>query len=450
MRTGSISRHALALALLWGVATAFGGDDGAVQVKVGGYAFWQFGQIVKGNDATTPSDEVPIDHQWTNSALIGITLSAQPHERLRLVLSPEFKLNYPYPEMIGKPATVKPFGVAYINEADGIFSFGDIAKPFLQCALGMFSFKYNPDARNLGEFLYRTGTYPTYIFTDFDFPKARLLGLKLSTEAVPNLRADLLFTSEAFMYPLYDFSLCGIASYRLMNAIEIGAGIDLARLLPAVESKTSPVWTKTDKPAGYNEYVKDTSGGVYQYGYYSFKGTKAMARMSIDPKPFFGSPGILGKEDLKLYGEVTVVGLEGYDAVNLPDSGYPAYYNDLNARTPRMVGLNLPAFKAFDVLAAELEYFPTNIPNNFMMVQEGMSPVPTISAITAYSASDYRGAHWRWSLFMKKRIINGFIVTGQMARDHLRTTYWDGSTQYYECMNKPGLWHWELKAGYSF
>ena len=92
----------------------------------------------------------------------------------------------------------------------------------------MFTFKYNPDGRNFGDYIFRTGTYPTYIITNFDFPAARLLGLHLSSDPIANLHADLLLTSEAFIYPLFDFSLTGIASYKLFNAIEIGAGIDFA------------------------------------------------------------------------------------------------------------------------------------------------------------------------------------------------------------------------------
>ena len=105
-------------------------------------------------------------------------------------------------------------------------------------------------ARNFGDYLFRTGTYPTYIINTFDFPAARLLGLHLSSDAIANLHADFLFTSEAFMYPLYDFSVTAIASYKLFNAIEIGAGIDFARCLPVMDSLTSPKIDRQSKSDG--------------------------------------------------------------------------------------------------------------------------------------------------------------------------------------------------------
>ncbi|HEX7510560.1 MAG TPA: hypothetical protein VF335_04620, partial [Chitinivibrionales bacterium] len=208
-----------------------------LRVNLGGYSFWQFGQIVDGYDRQLPVKE--FSNQWQNNVLIGLSIKAQPSERLKLVLNPEFYLNYAFPQRQSVPSSVHPFGFAYINEASGNFTFGDMENPFMQANLGMFVFKYNHEARNLGDYLFRTGTYPTYIINNFDFPAARLLGLHVSSDAIPNLHTDLLLTSEAFMFPWFDFSLTGLASYKLFNAIEIGVGIDFARCLPVVDSLTS-------------------------------------------------------------------------------------------------------------------------------------------------------------------------------------------------------------------
>jgi hypothetical protein len=412
---------------------------------VGGYAFWQFGQIVQGYD----KEAGPIAHQWTNNVLLGLTIRAQPSDRLQINISPEFYLNYPYPQTIGQANSLRPFGVAYINEADGIFSFGDLDKPLLEASLGMFTFKYNPDGRNFGDYFFRTGTFPTYVITDFDFPAARLLGLHLSSDPIANLHADILLTSEAFLVPLYDFSLTGIASYKMFNAVEIGAGIDFARCFPVNNNVTSPTVTIDEQQTYYNSYLKQNG----DTGYYSFKGTKVMARASIDPKPFFGSPKLFGPEDLKLYGEICWVGIEGYNARDLPDSGYRAWYNDLNQRTPRMLGFNVPAFRLLDVLAAEVEYFPSVIPNDYTEENRYMSPMPNIAIAGGYSGyniDDWNKGFWRWSFYAKKMLVKGFSITGQAAFDHLRTTFWDGSTNAYESMIEKGDWHWDLKFGYSF
>ena len=434
------------LTLLSGVAAmaSNGNPDTANEkVSLGGYSFWQFGQIVKGYDR----NQGPVAHQWTNGVLIGLSINARPSERLHLVLSPEFYLNYSYPQITNTPSSVRPFGVAYINEADGIYSFGDLENPVVQASLGMFTFKYNHDARNLGDYLFRTGTYPTYIISNFDFPAARLLGLHVSSDAIANLHADLLLTSEAYMYPLYDFSLTGIASYKLFNAVEIGAGIDFARLLPVMDTLTSPKYTAVQEGGSYNSYITQNGDTAF----YSFKATKVMARASIDPKPFFGSPALFGPEDLKLYGEVCWVGVGGYNARNLPDSGYRAWYNSLNQRTPRMVGFNVPAFRILDVLAAELEYFPSVIPNDYTTVDKLLSPMPYLpGGYNSYNVENYNRGFWRWSVYAKKMLVKGFSVTAQAAFDHLRTTFWDGSTNEYESLTKAGQWHWDLKMGYSF
>jgi|WetSurMetagenome_2_1015567.scaffolds.fasta_scaffold10196_3 hypothetical protein len=443
--------------LFWGMpvfallltGTIFAGEElpeSNQKVSVGGYSFWQFGQIVKGYDRQQGN----ISHQWQNNVLIGLTIKAQPNERLNLVLNPEFYLNYAFPQKQGMPDAVHPFGIAYINEACGKYSFGDAENPFMQASLGMFVFKYNHEARNLGDYLFRTGTYPTFIISNFDFPAARLLGLHLSSDAIANLHADLLLTSEAFLFPLFDFSVTGIASYKLFNAIEIGAGVDFARVLPVMDSLTSPHW-RAGNGGYYNSYITQDDDTAF----YSFKATKVMARTTIDPKPFFGSPELFGPEDLKLYGEICWVGVEGYNAKEVFDSvnnnSYHAWYNNLNQRTPRMVGFNFPAFRILDVLSGELEYFPSVIPNDWYSVEYNQSPMPYLpDGYGSYKESSYNKGFWRWSVYAKKMIVQGFSVTGEAAFDHMRTTIVNGSTQFYETMTKAGHWHWKAKFGYSF
>ena len=415
------------------------------KVSLGGYSFWQIGQIVKGWDKIADT----ISGQWQNNVLIGLMIKAQPNERLGVVVNPEFYLNYPNPQKQNQAQSVHPFGIAYINDAYGKFSFGDVENPFMKASLGMFVFKYNPDGRNFGDYLFRTGTYPTYIINNFDFPAARLLGLHLSSDAVRNLHADVLLTSEAFIFPLWDFSVTAIASYKLFNALEIGGGVDFARCLPVMDSLTSPHWKNVSY---YNSYITQDGDTAF----YSFKAIKAMTRAAIDPKRFFGSPEIFGPEDLKLYGEICWVGVDGYsnakyafDSAN--NIAIIPWYNNLTERTPRMVGFNLPAFRVLDVLSGELEYFPSVIPNDYKAVEELLSPVPNLPEnINSYNKSNYNKGFWRWSVYAKKMIVQGFNMTGEIAFDHLRTTRVDGSTQQPESLTKAGHWHWNLKFGYFF
>lgn len=444
-----VPKVVLFISLVIGAAAA--SDDKSAQtietgkVSIGGYAFWQFGEIVYGKDRV----QGPIDHAWFNDVLIGLSFKAQPSEHLTLVLSPEFNISYPYPQERNFIPSVRPFGSTYINEAYGKFSFGDPENPLLQARLGMFAFKYNKDVRNLGDYLFRTGTFPTYIINYFDFPAARLLGLCLSSDAIANLHADLLLTSEFSMFPFGDFSLTGIASYKLFNAIEVGGGIDFARLIPISDKLTSPKFLADGSVSYPNQYVSSTGDTAF----YSFKATKVMARASIDPKPFFGSPEFFGKEDLKLYGEICWIGIEGYDDVLTPDSIYRPWYHNLNQRTPRMVGVNFPAFRLLDLLSAELEYFPTVLPNDYGSIMQELSPMIHIfmAGLSGYREEDWNKGAWRWSIYAKRMIIQGFSVTAQAAFDHMRTMSRDvGAMNTYESLIRKGHWHWKIKFGYSF
>jgi hypothetical protein len=443
MRYSLNSRVALLAAFLASCVLTVPGKAESNAVEVGGYSFWQFGQIVEGNDRI----QGPVAHAWLNDVFIGMTFKARPSEYLALVVNPEFKLSYPYPQERNFAPSTRPFGSAYIHEAYGDFLFGEPENPLLQARLGMFVFKYSRDARNLGDYLFRTGTFPTYIINDFDFPAERLLGLCLSSDFIPNLHADLLLTSEFSMFPFGDFSLAGIASYKLLNAIEIGGGIDLARVLPIIDTITSPRFDLNTPPAP-NMYV--TSQG--DTGFYSFQATKVMARTSIDPKQFFGSPEIFGNEDLKLYGEVCWVGIEGYDDVYSSDSLCRPWYHNLDERTPRMVGFNIPAFKLLDVFSAELEYFPSVLPNDYGNVLRALSPMPHfMSGLSSYKKEDWDKGAWRWSIYAKKMVIEGFSVITQAAFDHMRTMSRDvGAMNEYESLIRKGHWHWNVKFSYAF
>lgn len=446
MGRNNVFRLGVCLAVCVFAGFTFASDekpDTQEKVSMSGYSFWQFGQIVKGHNGLYG----PVDHAWQSGVLAGFSLNVQPNEYLKLVISPEFLLNYPYPQQENLPPSVRPFGVTYINEAFGKFSFGGTEKPLLQAKLGMFTYKYNKEVRNLGDYLFRTGTFPTYVITIFDFPTARLLGLCLSSDAINNFHADVLLTSEAYIFPFFDFSVTGIASYKLLNAIEIGGGVEFARILPVMDSLTSPE-ISTSQSEKTNKYV--TANG--DTGFYSFQATKVMTRATIDPKPFFGSPEWLGPEDLKLYGEICWIGVDkNFQALNLPDSNLFAWYNSLNERTPRMVGMNLPAFRMLDVLAAEVEYFPSVLPNNYSHIIKSLSPVPWFDGgFKSYNKEDWNRGFWRWSFYAKKMVIQGFSVTGQIAFDHTRTTFWDGSLNEYESLKKAGHWNWKLKFGYNF
>ncbi len=121
-----------------------------------------FGQIVHGYNA-----DMDRDYEWqimrrTNIAVTrGIRLNA--HSEVKMGLGGVFF--YVLPEQGGAPHTRLPkFGLGPV-QAEYAYHFGNPESPLMDLQLGIFQYKYNPDAANLGEYLLRSGTYPGYLVT---------------------------------------------------------------------------------------------------------------------------------------------------------------------------------------------------------------------------------------------------------------------------------------------
>ena len=424
-----------------------------------GYGFWQFGQVVKGI-----SEGTPINHQWNTSALLGLRLETTLKERLKLLISPEFKTYFSFPEMNNNVVTKRANSTAFINEMNGTVLMGDVSQPLLEWRTGIFTYKYNDNARDFGEYIYRTGTYPPFYITDFDFPKARLCGTSLRLNPFDGFSIDALLTSELQYAPLYDFSLAFFSKYSLKDFVTLGLGVDFARLLPVDEKKTSPDSTVFGVDLEKIKYIKP-DGTV---GYYSFKATKLMANLSFDLKPLFSSfREIFSEADLRLYAEI---GLTGFPIETVVDTSFPNsydFYGDISRLMPMMAGINIPVYSLIgalvnaispvnipismpeDVLAFELEYFPSRMPNDYHDAVVGQAK-PYWEPYNGYYPEMFRGRDWGWAIYTKKVIIPGFSITAQFAYDHLRMAYIDGAPSAAECLTKKGHWYWMTKLGYSF
>jgi hypothetical protein len=161
--------------------------------------------------------------------------------------------------------------------------------------------------------------------------------------------------------------------------------------------------------------------------HFPYQGTKLMGRIAFDPKPLFGRPDLLGKEDLKLYSEIAVLGWEDY----------PFLYDKRGQRTPVMVGFNIPCFKLLDVLGVEAEYFGDRFPNDWeKSVRDGI-PQPGSTNGTFDGEAQYED-DWKWSIYLRKQVSKGLYVSAQAASDHLRLANKDGYT--YESLMKKTGW----------
>ena len=360
---------------------------------------------------------------------------------------------------------------AYLLQAENVFTFDEdnlfripnnVFKGEIH--LGYFPYKYNPDVRNLGEYLFRSGTYPGWLRTISFVPEARLTGLLISTTAFNKWKNDLLVTTEMDMYPFYDLSYSWISSIKVGRVLDIGGGIDLARFTPANSQLTTREKDQNDNPCPF--YMKnlktvpdpvipgqiDTVGGDTTY--YTFTGTKIMGRLSIDLKGFLpeGAASIFGENDGKIYGEFDILGLK-----NQGD-----YYTKLSERIPVTFGFNLPTFKLLDVLSCEFEYYTNPYPNNYrfqvmaMVPRYGGTAVPddqtdyengyTNLAGNNYNWSWYQHDSWKWSVYFKKSIGKNFSIRGLAARDHLRNMSNSLTARDYdESLTTNKEWYWAIR-----
>jgi len=394
-------------------------DESDIKINPSGFVYYQIGQIEHQSPAISGIDK-PFD-QHVNGRM---TLDAVIKEHLRIIIGGEAQLGVNINDEKKNPE----FQYINLKEAQGIYSFGDPEKSILKIAAGFFPFKYNPEASNLGEYLFRTGSYPGYIITDFDFAKARLMGFDLSSVLFDNLQLNALFTSEYTVSPYFDYSLSFVAGYKLPSKIlGFGAGIDFDRILPIVPSRTTI-------PSNYA--LDDSNHVVIENGdtvLYTMQGTKLMGRVTFDPKPLLPFADIFGEADGKLYAEIAVLGIKNYGT----------YFDNISNRIPIMVGFNIPCFKFMDVLSFELEYYGAK-PNLKLDIPTGGNPIPTPFS------GDVTISPIKWSFFGQKTITKGIAIKGLIGRDHYRTVDAGDNYDLIEHMNGVKDWHYNLRLMYSF
>lgn len=421
-------------ALLWLHAVYAGDPD--IAVTPSGSVYFQMGQLQQTFDQSL---SLP-NKTWDQRCDIRLSLDATVRQHVRLIVGAEAAMVTQVQPPKGNQATgtTTTSSYAFPREGQGMYTFGDDPVNYpLQIAIGYFPFKYDQQAANMGEYLFRTGTYPPFIINDFDDCRARLLGLRVSSALFGNLQLDGLFTSETYFNPLGDYSLSFLAGYKPGKFLDLGAGVSLSRLLPLDPRETTRGIV----------YSSDGSTPVIENGdtlRYTFQGTKLMARVSFDPKPFLPEDiaNLLGKQDGKLYGETAILGLKNYGK-----------YNDIMKRWPCMIGFDIPAFKMLDVLSLELEYFGFNFDQ--FTFPPGQTPTDGLNADKWASSNMFH-----WSLFAEKTVVKGLGLKGLIGKDHYRTT---GSTSPWAGVDNPTSsygsgelliaqndWHYSLRVMYSF
>ncbi|MBN1128797.1 MAG: hypothetical protein JXA71_07415 [Chitinispirillaceae bacterium] len=433
----SLLRTALTVAIVCTFGSLFtaGAEEETFSPKLvmfTGYSSFQVGQIVNGY--WTEFEDKAYNHYWSHHVYAGVGFNAKMSDNLEIITRIEGKMWNPYAKGgTGRAWFQRNYSV-WLDQAKITYGFGGLENPWLSITSGYFVYKYNPEVKDLGEFLFRSMTYPGFLINYFDFPAARLLGFKLSLDLLDgNLKQDIFLHQESEFYPFGGVSVGYIATGNLMNIIEVGAGFDLCRLFDINTELTTPHKSENRWVLGV-----DSSGLAITdpNNYYTFKANKVMGRMTIDPKPLMGSIGeMLGSSDLKLYGEIAVIGLKNY----------PYFYDDIKKRMPIMFGMNIPAFKLLDHLAVEFEHyafpFSTNIDK---IIEEGGYPQGKEPAAT-WNPENWTADDWKWAVHMKRTILPGLSLIVQLARDHYRDYWSDGLPAKTESLIRPDHMSWNAK-----
>jgi hypothetical protein len=425
--------------LLWTGYAFCDDEENSTELKISGFSSMEAGEVVNGEeDLLYPSARH--DHVWMQKLFMGYNMQVL-FNTLPVVgnVGMEMKVCNEYPQYssdLGKSRRLIFY--PYLSRADLNYSFGNTDDPYLKIDLGYFPFKYNSDAYNLGEYMFRTGTYPQYIITDFDFAAARLLGFHLDGKISESFKWDILATLNTEWTAIGDLNVIGIVAYKPIPFVTIGAGAGWFSLVSAN-------WDNTTPPLDANSYISD--GKRY---YYTFAGQKVMGRFSLDPQSLFPNK-LFGHEDFKIYSEAAILGLINYP---LGEDG-KTRYDDIKKRIPIMGGFNIPAFKYLDILSLQAEWFGSDYTNDLNPIMFDNMPIPLSSfrnRTTGYDINEnHDGDNWKWSLYGKKTIAEHFNITFQFARDHMRWYRYDYTQQDgQEALRENKDWYYVIKLGYVF
>jgi hypothetical protein len=451
----------LSMVLIGGIrfASADSLDSIARIITPSGWAWTNFGQIVHGHwNGPNGNGTGIIEHEWCENLGGGLGLNATAAKRLQARFAVEIASRVNYSGLVRDAdyqIRQREYSI-YVDEACGAINLGNPDDPLLRISAGYFQYKYNPEVKNLGEYLFRTGVFPGYVLNLYDWPKTRLLGIRINTArkfSAGSAWGDLLLTNETDfpMPPTKDYSLSAIGGIDLAGIINAGIGAQYMNLISVNSELTTPHRLQMDTtenqyfPAGTHMRPDDTSHTVSGRKFYSFAGVKVMGRLCFDPKGLFSS-GILGKEDLKIYAEAAVLGFDDY---TLYQSDTTWHTIPLEDRIPVMIGFNIPAFKALDAFSFELEYYGCPYSLDVLELLNRGRPSSSIDRQGAYNPSDWRADDIKWSLYAKRSFYKFFTVIGQVARDHyFMYSYANGVIR--QTITQQDDWHWDIKLLYAF
>ena len=422
--------HAACAGLLIACITHADEEAKEPNLTVSGFGYFMFGQIVSGVPGDVYSNS--ISHYWQDIGDVNFTVTSRPNNWFMAQAGLEMQTYYPIQFAAMDKASYYIQFQGFLPQAEGIFhwKFDTPLLSSLKVESGVFQYTFNPEVKNLGNYLYRSTAVPLSVQSKIDYPWANLMGVRAQTGLFNDkVTLEVIMNSEYQYPPWYDWSLGFTASYAPNKVIDIGAGICLAHEFNA------SVGTLSDSLDKLWRATKDKL----------WRATKLDARAIFNPKPLFGNPSFLDSEDLKLYAEAAILGLKDtQEYTYIPK-------NTLLHRMPFLVGLNLPTFKIIDLLSVELEYFDSPYPNSYFGRFDQNSPLSVDNTGDSAAIDNYINRdNFKWSVAMKKSI-SKFEIRAFIANDHsiYKVFKLENLSCFEQTLKRPQDWQWFIELRYN-
>lgn len=414
----------------------------ALQHKLTIKSFIDFGHLVNGENRYDPQGKPEITMLPLNR---GNVLAIQDVSVGRFDVSAGLAGMIWWPYGGGEDADERVMQVRpMVPVARARWQFGSPATLSGALHVGTFNYKYNPDAKNLGEYLYRSGTYPGFLWTTEGWLLMNRAG-NYSHGAMLSLsqfngmfKHNFSLFMETQYSPVGDFSPGYDGSFNT-KWFELGGGVVFNHYLPLRPSALRP---GVEVNFGENAYIRamDTANDTTYYGpknispfdlsdtnvvstvlhRWTQKGIKVMGRTALNLGHILPAE-IRNSDDLRVFAELAVLGWKNQ----------PLYYEKRSERVPIMFGINLPTLKLLDVITLQGEYYPAPF-NDIDRFNSSSLPIWRTDFVTDSTSRlvfDAAGKvipitvhkdDWKWSVFAKKTINKVMTVYAQAASDHLR------------------------------
>ena len=418
---GLIAANVLGLFALSAHAQYEGIDKHKLTVK----AYMDFGHLVSGSNPYDPDQKTNIDWLPLNRANV-IAIQDLAVGRFDASVGLAGLIWWPYgqgkaADLSEKVMQVKPM----VPVARARWQFGEPAATSGSIQVGTFNYKYNPDAKNLGEYLYRSGTYPGILWTGEGWLLMNRAGnyshglLATVSQLGGALKHNMSLFMETVYYPVGDFSPGYDVSYT-SKWFEFGAGAVFNHYLSLRPSTLSP---RQDVNT-YAEIRGKTAAGVDTVAKgrldqitapvtptdttltrWTFQGVKVMGRVALNLGSLLPED-IRGPEDLRFFAEVALLGVKDY----------PLFYEKKSERMPIMFGATLPTAKLLDALTIQGELYKSPYSDGSKFIQQSV-PIWETSKQDSIHSDDFK-----WSIVARKSVNKLINVHMQAACDHFRLT----------------------------